>query len=364
MPKRTVLYEEHKKLGAKLVEFAGWEMPVQYTGVTDEHLSVRNAAGLFDVSHMGTFEISGTGAAAFLDYLTPGNMSGLALGRAQYSLLLKDDGTIVDDVIVYRLETDKFLMVVNASNREKDFDWIKGHLSGKTGLADLSDKYTLLALQGPKAAHILNRLVTESIDNLKTFHLKKAEIKGIGEVVIARTGYTGEDGFEIFAPAESAPHLWRVLLETGRDCGIKPAGLGARDTLRLEMKYTLYGHEISEETNALEAGLRWVIKFDKRADFIGKEALQKIDSAGLRRKLVGFKMLGKGIPRHGYEVKHNGKTAGTVTSGTFSPSLGIPIGIAYVNTDLAKIGAKISVDIRGKEWLAEVVKTPFYQKLP
>lgn len=362
MAKKTPLYEEHKKLGGKIVEFAGWEMPVQYTGVADEHKTVRASAGLFDVSHMGTFEISGKDAASFLDYLTPTNNSGLTAGQAQYSLLLKENGTIIDDIIIYRLGNEKFFMVANAGNVEKDFNWIKNHIKGEVSLTNLSDRYTLLALQGPKASEILSKLTTDNIGAIKIFHLAEVEIKGNGKILISRTGYTGEDGFEIFAEKDSAAKLWKTLLETGKEDGLKPIGLAARDTLRLEMKYTLYGNEISEDTNALEAGLRWVIKFKKPARFIGKEALNKIREEGLKRKLIGFKMLDKAIPRHGYDILSNGQKAGFVTSGTFSPSLEIPIGIGYVNANLAEPGTKISVDIRGKERLAEVVKTPFYKK--
>lgn len=362
MAKHTALYNEHVKLGAKMVEFAGWEMPVQYAGVVAEHLTVRKAAGLFDVSHMGVFEIKGSGALEFLNYLTPGDMNLITDNQAQYSLLLTEKGTIIDDILVYRITQDRFFMVVNASNLEKDHKWIESHLTGGVELTDQSADYTLMALQGPKAASILGKLIDINLDDIKTFHVATGNIKGIGETMIARTGYTGEDGFEMFAPAEKAAELWNLLLESGSDAGLKPVGLGARDTLRLEMKYTLYGHEITEETNALEAGLRWVIKFKKASNFIGKDALVKIKEEGTKRRLVGFKMVDRGIPRQGYIIKSGGREIGVVTSGTLSPSLDIPIGIGYVEEALGEPGSKIFIDIRGKERLAEVAGTPFYRK--
>lgn len=359
MSKRTILFDEHKKLGAKIVDFAGWEMPIQYTGVKEEHLAVRKNAGLFDVSHMGTFEISGKNAASFLDYLTPSNNSELLAGKAQYSLLLKETGCPIDDVIIYRLENDRFFMVVNASNLEKDFTWIKEHLKDEVELKNLSNDFCLMAIQGPKTEKILSKLTDSDLKNIKTFHLDYINLKNAGKTLVARTGYTGEDGFEIFAAKNSAVQIWNSLIEAGNEDGIKAVGLGARDTLRLEMKYSLYGHELTEETNALEAGLKWVIKLKKPVDFIGKMTLKNIQEQGSNRKLIGFKMLDKAIPRHGYEIKADGNIIGTVTSGTFSPSLEIPIGIGYVEKDFSKIGSKIIIDIRGRERQAEVVKTPF-----
>lgn len=364
MSKKTVLHDEHLKLGGRMVDFAGWIMPVQYSGVTDEHIATRKSAGLFDVSHMGTFEISGKNASLFLDYLTPTDASGLSNGQASYSLLMNERATIIDDIIIYKFQPEKFYMVVNASNVEKDFEWIKQNLGSHKNveLKDLSDKIALIAIQGPKAAATLSKITDASLSEIQVFHLCEINIKGSGKVLIARTGYTGEDGFEIFAPAEKAVQTWNSLLEAGREDGLKPAGLGARDTLRLEMKYCLYGHEIDDTTNPLEAGLKWVIKFKKESDFIGKAALLKAKDEGIKRKLVGFKMLDKAVPRHGYTIMKDGNKIGDVTSGTFSPSLQIPIGIGYVKTEFADIGTKIYVDIRGKERLAEVVKTPFYTK--
>lgn len=362
MSKRTPLYEEHKKLGGKLVDFAGWELPVQYSGITDEHDTVRNTAGLFDVSHMGTIEIKGERAACFLDYITPSDNTKLPIHKAQYSLLLKEDGTIIDDIIIYRLEEDHFLIVVNATNRQKDINWIKKHQKGHIEINDISSDIALIAIQGPKSAEILSKLTTARIEEIKSFHIERADIKGIGEVILARTGYTGEDGFEIFVDSENAVKLWRTLLEQGKDLGLKPVGLAARDTLRLEMKYALYGNEINEEINALESGLRWVIKFKKPKHFIGKTALLKIKEEGVKRRLIGFKMLEKAVPRHGYKIFSDGKEVGFVTSGTFSPTLKVPIGIGYIQASSSKPGTKISVDIRGKERQAEVVETPFYKK--
>jgi len=362
MATRTPLHDEHLKLGAKMLEFAGWEMPIQYRGVTEEHLTVRNKAGLFDVSHMGTFDISGPDTVNFLNYLTPSDNRQLGDGQAQYSLLLTDKGTLVDDLILYRIKENHFLAVVNAGNIEKDYQWIKSHLKGDVTLKNVSNDYTLMAIQGPLAAKILGKVTDVDLSTVEPFHLSMGNIHDAGEAIFARTGYTGEDGFEIFADPKHAVQVWQKLMAAGEEYGIQPIGLGARDTLRLEMKYCLYGHEISDETNALEAGLRWVIKFKKDDDFIGKSALQGIRKEGLTRKLVGFQMIDKGIPRHGYTIQADGKPIGTVTSGTFSPSLKTPIGIGYVSTPHSDIGAKISIDIRGKERLAEVIKTPFYKQ--
>jgi len=360
--KRTALYDEHIKLGARMVDFAGWEMPVQYSGVIDEHRKVRESAGIFDVSHMGTFEIKGKDALKFLNYLLPTNIESIDDMKAHYSMLLTEKGTIIDDIIVYRLAGDHFLMVVNAGNREKDETWIRKNIGNYDAeFTNISSNIVLMAIQGPLAARILGRLTDTDLSMIPRFGIGRVRIGSSKEMFIARTGYTGEDGFEIFSPISEAKHVWTSILSEGARDGLVPAGLGARDTLRLEMKYPLYGHEISEETNPIEAGLKWVVDFRKGEDFIGKGALSKVLEEGTKRRLVGFRMIESGIPRQNYKIKRDGLEIGFVTSGTFSPSLNIPIGIGYVRTEFSEIGTKFSIDIRGKERQAEVIKTPFYQ---
>lgn len=358
----TPLYDEHVKLGAKIVDFAGWEMPLQYSGVIDEHLAVRNAAGLFDVSHMGQIEISGTAAASLVQHLTTNDVAKLSDGRAQYSILCNERGTVIDDVIVYRFSPTSYTLVVNASNAAKDFAWCKRHERPDANVSDRSSDFALIAFQGPKAANILQGLTDANLGNIGTYFFARGRVAGVDDVVIARTGYTGEDGFELFIPPDASPLVWQALLERGRPLGVKPAGLGARDTLRLEMKYSLYGHEITEETTPLEAGLGWVVKLDTADDFIGKAALIETKKRGLPRKLVGFHMVGRGIPRQGYPILIDGTSAGIVTSGTMSPSLHAAIGIGFVPKGHEAVGTKISIDIRGEAREAVVVQTPFYKK--
>lgn len=361
MAKRTPLFDEHIKLGAKIVDFAGWEMPVQYTGVIAEHLAVRNAAGLFDVSHMGQIEFTGAGAGKLVQSLTTNDVSKMTDGRAQYSILCNERGTVIDDIIVYRFSPERYLVVVNASNVEKDFKWCKSHERSDAKVKNLSDDFALIAFQGPKAAEILKTMTDVALDQIANYYFKIGTVAGKKNVIVARTGYTGEDGFELFTSPQDAPAVWQALIERGKSAGVKPAGLGARDTLRLEMKYSLYGHEITEETNPIEAGLGWVVKLDTPDDFIGKNALVSFKKAGFTRKLAGFKMIDRGIPRQGYGIVADGKPIGIVTSGTMSPSLGIAIGIGFVPPQMADIGNKISIDIRGEARKAEIVETPFYK---
>lgn len=362
MTKRTPLFDEHKRLGAKIVDFAGWEMPVQYSGVIDEHLAVRNAAGLFDVSHMGQIEISGPDAEDYVQYLTTNDVKKMTDGRAQYSIFCNERGTVIDDIIVYRFSKTRYIIVVNASNTEKDFSWCKKNQKGNVTISDLSANFALIAFQGPKAAEILSGLTSQTLSKIENYHFDISSVAGRKDVIIARTGYTGEDGFELFTtPTDSIP-IWQALLECGRKFGVKPAGLGARDTLRMEMKYSLYGHEITEETNPIESGLGWVVKLDTPDDFIGKAALLEIKRLETKRKLVGFKMIDPGIPRQGYSIVINGEPRGIVTSGTMSPSLNIGIGIGFVPAEFCGTGTKISVDIRGRSREAQVVETPFYKK--
>lgn len=363
MANRTPLYKNHISLNAKMVEFAGWEMPIQYSGVIAEHNAVRNKAGLFDVSHMGQVEIKGADAEQFSQYITTNDILSMEDGRALYSLLLNEKGTVVDDVIVYRFNKDKFIFVVNASNVEKDFNWIKSHKKGNVEINNRSDDYALIALQGPLAKKILKQFTEFDLGTLTTFHFVESEVNGVKNCIIARTGYTGEDGFEIFCPPQSASAIWDALLNEGKSEGVMPIGLGARDTLRMEMKYSLYGHEITDQTNPFEAGLSWVVKMNKSGEFLGKSALIKIKEEGITRKLIGFKMIDRAIPRDGYKILSNGKEIGYVTSGTQSPSLNEPIGIGYVPMKYSALGSRFLIDIRGKSREAEVVKTPFYNKI-
>lgn len=360
MTKRTPLFSEHIRLKAKMVEFGGWEMPLQYKGIIDEHNAVRTAAGLFDVSHMGQIEIKGPDAEACVQYLTTNDARRLNDGRAQYSILCNERGTVVDDIIVYRFSTSRYILVVNASNIEKDFAWCGKNAKGNVGVNNLSDSFALIAFQGPKSIGILRNFTDIDLDSIQTYHFEVGTVAGKKNCIVAKTGYTGEEGVEIFTPPDDAAAVWQALLERGEPEGVLPAGLGARDTLRLEMKYSLYGHEIDENTTPIESGLSWVVKLDTPDDFIGKKALIEFKERGSSRKLVGFKMRDRGIPRQGYAILIDGKPSGIVTSGTMSPSLKEAIGIGFVPTDHAKIGTEFSIDIRGQARKADVVKTPFY----
>ncbi len=361
MAKRTPLYDEHVKLGAKMVDFAGWQLPVLYTGVIEEHRAVRNAAGLFDVSHMGEIEIAGAGATECVQHLTTNDVRKLVDGQAQYSLLCREDGGVIDDVIVYRFGPERYIIVVNAANSEKDFAWIESHPTGDVSIRDASADWAMVAFQGPAAADVLAKLTEADLASIGHYHFRESKVAG-RPAIIARTGYTGEDGFEIFTAPAGAPRLWQAIIERGRPRGVLPAGLGARDTLRLEMRYSLYGHEITEETNPLEAGLGWVVKLKNDEDFIGKDAIRRIKEQGLARSLVGFQMAEPGIPRQGYPIVIDGTVVGQVTSGTMSPSLERAIGIGYVPAKYREIGQEICIDIRGRSRKAVVVETPFYRK--
>ncbi len=358
--RRTPLYPCHLEAGARLVDFAGWEMPVQYAGLIAEHQAVRTAAGLFDVSHMGEVRVAGAGATAFLQRLTPNDVSKLAPGRAHYSALLTEAGTYVDDLLIYRLAEDEYLLVVNASNREKDFAWIAGHAPAGLELADLSEEYALLALQGPKALEILSGLTDADLAAIRYYGFVQGEVGG-HPTLISRTGYTGEDGFELYLPPAAAPELWRLLLAAGTPFGLMPAGLGARDTLRLEAAMALYGHEIDDQTTPWEAKLDWTIKLEK-GDFIGRDALVAQRAAGPTRQLVGFEVAGRGIARQDHGVVVEGRQVGVVTSGTFSPTFQKALGLAIVPVELATIGQRLTVDVRGREIEATVVATPFYRR--
>lgn len=360
--RRTALYATHQQLGARTIEFGGWMMPVQYSGIIEEHRAVRTAAGLFDLSHMGEFEVSGPGALDFLQYVTTNDVGKLEIGQAQYNLLCYPDGGIVDDLLVYRLP-DKYYLVVNASNIEKDFDWMSQTLTLEKFEADfrnVSYSTSLISLQGPRAVEILQPLVATVLNDIPYYQAIQGHL-GETSVIISRTGYTGEDGFELFFDYTYSTELWNLLTDAGKDKGLLPIGLGARDTLRLEAKMALYGNDIDQSTNPLEAGLGWVVKFDK-GDFLGRDALLQIKTQGLRRKLVGFEIIGKGIARHGYPVAKDGVILGNVTSGAPSPTIGKNIGLAYVPTELSKIGLAFDIMVRERAVEARVVKTPFYTR--
>jgi aminomethyltransferase len=358
--KRTVLYGEHLAAGARMVPFAGWEMPVQYaTGITAEHQAVRRSAGLFDVSHMGEFELRGERAGEFVQYVTTNDASLLAVGQAQYSTLVQEDGTMLDDLLVYRF-SDHWMLVVNASTRDRDFAWLQ-RFAGEFGveLVDRTEEIALLALQGPRAAAVLQKLVDLDLAGVQYYRFVEA-LAGGRQALVSRTGYTGEDGFELYVAVDDAAATWRRILQAGQEEGVIPAGLGARDSLRLEMGYALYGNDVDERRTPLEAGLGWVIKLGK-GPFVGRDALQRQKEGGLRERLVGFELRERGFPRPGYEVRVRGEPVTEVTSGVLSPSLGIGIGMAYLPVEVAAPGTGIEVVIRGRPVPAEVVRPPFYK---
>jgi aminomethyltransferase len=359
--KRTPLYERHKALGGKIVEFGGWEMPVQYAGLTEEHNAVRQRAGLFDVSHMGEIRVKGPKAFELVQRLTCNDVAALDDGKVQYSAFLTEKGTFVDDLLTYRLAADDYLLVVNASNAPKDIAWAKSHAIDGAAVTDECDKWAQLALQGPKAQEILQPLVDVDLATILYYRFRMAHVHGVHSVV-SRTGYTGEDGFEVYLPAHDAARVWDAILEAGRPFGAMPAGLGARDTLRLEAKLALYGNDIDDTTTAWEADLGWIVKM-KKGDFIGRAALEKQKAEGIRRKLAGFEVSGRGIARHGHPLKvsETGEP-GLVTSGTQTPTVGKAIGLAYVPVAAAVPGTTLTIDVRGRELPASVVPTPFYKR--
>jgi aminomethyltransferase len=359
--KSTPLNKAHRDLGARMVDFGGWDMPVQYSGVIEEHLAVRNAAGLFDVSHMGEIEVRGQGALAYIQQLTINDASRLVDGQVQYSAVCYENGGVVDDVTLYRFSEEHYMFCVNASNIDKDYSWMqeilrKGQFAD-VELANISDSVGQIALQGPKADVILARLTDFDLASIPYYHFAEDQINGTN-CIISRTGYTGEDGFELYCAADKTESLWNALLDAGTADGLVPVGLGARDTLRLEKKYALYGHEISSEITPLEAGLGWITKLDKPS-FVGREALLAMKEKGVPRRLVGIKMTDPGIPREGYSLFAGDEEIGVVTSGTMSPSLKVGIALGLVSADHAAIGTELSVGIRNRQAKAEVVKTPF-----
>ena len=357
--KRTPLHAEHVSLGGKIVPFAGFEMPVQYaTGITAEHRAVRETAGLFDVSHMGEFIVTGPQALDLIQRITVNDASKVEVGQAQYSAMCFEHGGIVDDLIVYRF-ADRWMLVVNASNMAKDLAWVQQHAQGlDVSVEDHSDRTALLALQGPAAREILRPLADIDVDDVRYYRFMEGAVDGV-PAVISGTGYTGEDGFELYIDADHAVHLWRKILEVGEGDGLIPAGLAARDSLRLEVGYALYGNDLDDQHTPLESGLAWITKWDK-GDFIGRDALVKQKEAGVPRRLVGLRLTEKGFPRPGYTVQSDGTDVGVVTSGTVSPSLGYGVAMAFVTPDFAKADTQLQIDVRGKVLQAVVQRPPFY----
>jgi aminomethyltransferase len=359
--KNTALTEKHIALGAKMVPFAGYNMPVSYTGLNEEHAVVRNAVGVFDVSHMGEFILKGDKALDLIQYVTSNDAAQLYDGRVQYSCLPNGKGGIVDDLLVYRIDEKTYLLVVNASNIEKDWNWISKHNTFGVEMKDISDRTSLLAVQGPKAMETLQKLTDINLADIPYYHFKKGKFAGLDNIVLSNTGYTGSGGFEIYFDNEVADKVWDAVFEAGAEFGIKPIGLGARDTLRLEMGFCLYGNDIDDTTSPIEAGLGWVTKFNK--DFIDKALLQEQKEKGVARKLIAFEMIDRGIPRHDYEIADAaGNVIGKVTSGTQAPSLQKGIGMGYVKTELAKTDNEIYIKVRDKALKAKIVKLPFYKK--
>ena len=355
--KKVPLNDLHEQLGAKMIPFAGFSMPVRYSSDKEEHITVRESVGVFDVSHMGEFMIRGPHALDLIQWITSNDASKIINGQAQYSCLPNDEGGIVDDLIVYRFEEDKYMLVVNASNIEKDWNWIQSQNKWDAEIEDVSDQLVLLAVQGPKAIDALQKLTEVDLEAIKFYHFKSAFLAGV-EMVISATGYTGSRGFELYINKEDAEEVWNKIFEAGKEFDIKPIGLGARDTLRLEKGYCLYGNDITDTTSPLEAGLGWVTKFSK--EFVNSSNLQAQKEQGIERKLVGFEMVDKGIPRQGYELTDaSGQKIGEVSSGTMSPSLNIGIGMGYVIKEHSAIDSEIFVQVRGKSLKAKVVKPPF-----
>jgi aminomethyltransferase len=360
--KKTPLNARHRALGARMVEFGGWDMPVEYSGIIDEHMAVRTRAGLFDVSHMGQIEIAGPDALKAVQHITCNDASRLSIGQAHYSALTTPQGTFVDDVLTYRLTDDHFMMVVNASNIVKDFGWITKNIEGHADAAavNTSSRYALIALQGPAAREVMQSLTSVPLAEIKYYWFTTGEVAGVAGT-ISRTGYTGEDGFELFVPPSSAERVWDAILQAGKPAGVVPAGLGARDTLRLEAAMRLYGNDIDETTTVLEADLGWIVGW-KKDDFLGADALRRQKQEGVARRLIGFEMLDRAIARHGYDAYVGGETAGVVTSGTQTPYLKKAIGMAYLPAGHAADGTEFEIDVRGRRVRAQVVPMPFYKR--
>jgi aminomethyltransferase len=359
MPRTTPLNAAHRKLSGRMVDFAGWDMPVQYSGLLQEHAAVRTTAGIFDVSHMGEIEFKGPGALEAANALITNDLTKAIDGQALYAGLLNDEGGFVDDVVAYRFSPEHIFVCVNASNAQKDFEWMKSRAKGVVPV-NRSDDYAQLAVQGPKAVAIVQRLADKPLSGVGTYRFTTGKVAGV-EAIVSRTGYTGEDGFELYCAPGAVEKLWWALLDEGKADGLIPAGLGARDSLRTEMKYALYGNDIDATHTPLEAGLGWIVKLDK-PDFVGAAALRAQKAQGITRKLVGFELTEPGIPRQHYPIVHDGNPIGEVTSGTMGPTVKKAIGIGYVPVALAAEGSRLHVDIRGRAVAATVVKTPFLKK--
>ena len=359
--KNTALTEKHIALGAKMVPFAGYNMPVQYEGVNVEHETVRNGVGVFDVSHMGEFLLSGENALNLIQKVTSNDASTLTIGKAQYSCMPNGNGGIIDDLIIYKIKEEQYLLVVNASNIDKDWNWIASHNDLGVEMKNVSEEYSLLAIQGPKAAEAMQTLTSVNLNEIPYYHFVVGPFAGVEHVIISATGYTGSGGFEIYVKNDFVNELWDKVFEAGAPYGIKPIGLAARDTLRLEMGFCLYGNDIDDSTSPIEAGLGWITKFNK--EFIDAETLKQQKENGVARKLIAFEMIERGIPRHDYEIHdENNNVIGKVTSGTMSPSLKLGIGLGYVTIDNSKVDSEIFISIRDKGIKAKVVKLPFYKK--
>ncbi|MFK2826660.1 glycine cleavage system aminomethyltransferase GcvT [Bacillus sp. B190/17] len=361
--KRTPLFDVYKKYGAKVIDFGGWELPVQFSSILEEHEAVRKAAGLFDVSHMGEVLVEGKDAESYLNHLVTNDVTKIGLNQAQYTAMCYPGGGTVDDLLVYKLADETYLLVINAANIEKDVEWMKQHVKGSVTIENRSSDIAQVAIQGPKAESILQKLTDTDLSDIRFFHFAQhVNVDGITEVLVSRTGYTGEDGFELYLAAHQAKELWEKLLEAGREDGLKPCGLGARDTLRFEARLVLYGQELTNEISPLEAGIGFAVKTNKESDFIGKAALTVQKEEGLQRKLAGIEVIGRGIPRHGYKVFSGDEEIGFITSGTRSPSLQKNLGLALISAEYAEPGTELQVEIRNKKIDAVVVKAPFYKR--
>lgn len=360
--KRTPLFDVYKEYGGKTIDFGGWELPVQFSSIKEEHEAVRTKAGLFDVSHMGEVEVKGTDSLLFLQKMMTNDISKIRNGGGQYTAMCYENGGTVDDLLVYKIEDNHYLLVVNASNIEKDYNWLETHLEGDVAIDNLSEKMAQIALQGPIAQNVLQKLTETDLSQIGFFKFQQEVVLNGKSALVSRTGYTGEDGFEVYCDAVDVVELWKAILDAGKEDGVIPCGLGARDTLRFEANLALYGQELSPEISPLEAGIGFAVKLNKEVDFIGKEALAKQKETGLSRKIVGIEMIDRGIPRHGYPVYKGENLIGEVTTGTQSPTLKKNIGLALIASEFTALDSEVEVEIRGKRLKAKVISTPFYKR--
>ena len=355
---KTALHSRHRALGAKMTDFHGWDMPLYYTSILEEHQAVRNALGLFDISHMGQVIVTGPDACRTLNHLMVSDISQVGEGRACYTLMLNPEGGILDDLIIYRLGEEDYLVIVNCGNRTSDVEWLHAHKQGQTTITNISEGRAILAVQGPRAEGLVGRLADRGVTAIGYFRFAHGAVAGV-PALISRSGYTGEDGFELYVPAAETARLWQALLDAGAADGVAPIGLGARDTLRLEMRYTLYGNDIDQTTNPLEAGLGWAVK-PAKGEFIGRDAIERVRAEGPRRRLVGLEMADRSIARHEYAVVKDGRHIGVITSGSYGPSVDRSIALAYIEPAHAAVGTELAVEIRGQARAGRVVRTPFY----